>query len=201
MCAVSALFARNCLLLVCLFAVEAAMGQYKIKGYVQGNTVWLSTIHPDSADDSGLKAIGRAIGDARVVMLGEQDHGDAPTYLAKTRLIRYLHEKMGFNVLAFESDFFALNEGWERLSKEAPAIDSFIRADIFPVWAECNTCRELLYSYIPGTYKTGRPLELAGVDNQLILRYSVRHLAGWLDSVMRDLRLPIVSTPAYSSEI
>ena len=153
----SALFARNCLLLVSLFAVEATTGQSKIKGYVQGNTVWLSTIDPDSADDSGLEAIGKAIGEARIVMLGEQDHGDAPTYLAKTRLIRYLHEKMGFNVLAFESDFFALNQGWERLPKEAPAIDSFIRANIFQIWTECNTCRELFYSYIPGTYGTDKP--------------------------------------------
>jgi erythromycin esterase len=197
-----AMSVRNCLLLIFLFVVEeAATGQYKMKEYVQGNTVWLSTIDPDSADDSGLEAIGKAIGDARVVMLGEQDHGDAPTYLAKTRIIKYLHEKMGFNVLAFESDFFALNQGWERLPKTAPAIDSFIRADIFPIWTECNTCRELFYSYIPGTYKTDTPLELAGVDNQLILRYSVGHLAGWLDSVMRDLRLPIVTAPGYSSEI
>src|SRR5580658_569506 len=113
----SALSARNCLLLFFLFAVEAATGQSKLKEYVKGNTVWLSTIDPDSADDSGLEAVGKAIGDARVVMLGEQDHGDAPVYLAKTRLIKYLHEKMGFNVLVFESDFFALNLGWERLTK------------------------------------------------------------------------------------
>ncbi len=192
---------RLVLLLTFLLAERPAAGQYKIKGYVQGNTVWLSTIDPDSAEDEGLEAIGKAIGDASVVMLGEQDHGDAPTYLAKTRIIRYLHEKMGFNVLAFESDFFGLNEGWQRLPKTAPAIDSFIRSNIFPIWTECNTCRELLYSYIPGTYKTDRPLQLAGMDNQLILRYSVRHLAGWLDSVMRDLRLPIVSTPVYSGAI
>lgn len=193
--------ARNCLLLIFWLVAVPATGQYQIKSYVQGHTVWLSTIDPDSADDPGLETIGKAIGDARVVLLGEQDHGDAPTYLAKTRLIKYLHEKMGFNVLAFESDFFALNEGWQRLSKTAPAIDSFVRADIFPIWTSCNTCRELFYSYIPNTWGTDKPLELAGVDNQLILRYSVRHLAGWMDSVMRGLRLPIVLAPGYSSEI
>ena len=171
--------ARNCLLLFFLFAVEAATGQSKLKEYVKGNTVWLSTIDPDSADDSGLEAIGKAIGDARVVMLGEQDHGDAPVYLAKTRLIKYMHEKMGFNVLVFESDFFALNLGWEQLTKEEQAMIDFIRGDIFPVWTACNTCHELFNGYIPGTYKTPTPLRLAGVDNQLILRYSVLHLADW----------------------
>src|SRR5262245_61862370 len=83
--------------------------QTSIKAYVQQTAVPIQTVQPEATDYSDLEAIGNAIGDAKIVMLGEQDHGDAPTYLAKTRLVKYLHEKKGFNVLAVESDFYALN--------------------------------------------------------------------------------------------
>ena len=109
----------------------SVQAQKLIKDYVIKNAATLKTISPDSANDEDLKAIGDAIGNAKIVMLGEQDHGDAPTFLAKTRLVKYLHEKKGFNVLAFESDFFALNYGWDATSKKIPVIDTFILKNIF----------------------------------------------------------------------
>ena len=107
-------------------------GQDNIKKYVEGNTVQIKTIEPDSIDFSDLEAFGNSIGDSKIVMLGEQDHGDAPTFLAKTRLIKYLHEKKGFNVLAFESDFFGLNYGWDFVKNGTLDCDSFILKNIYP---------------------------------------------------------------------
>src|ERR1700761_1302410 len=104
-----------------------AHAQKLIKDYVEKNAIPIYTIEPDSTNYSDLEPIGNAIGDAKIVMLGEQDHGDAPTFLAKTRLIKYLHEKKGFNVLAFESDFFGLNEGWDRLDKKPDNLGAFLR--------------------------------------------------------------------------
>ena len=57
--------------------------------------------------------IGQAIGDSRIVMLGEQDHGDGETFKKKIELVKFLIETKGFNVVAFESDFFAINKVWE----------------------------------------------------------------------------------------
>jgi erythromycin esterase len=187
--------------LMIFITANRSAGQDNIKKYVTGNTIALSVIDPDSGVDAGLEAVGNRIGDARIVLLGEQDHGDAPVFLAKTRLIKYLHEKKGFNVLAFEGDFFGLNLGWDRLPKEEPLIDSFIRGNVYPIWTACHTCQELFYSYIPNSFRTGNPLHLSGVDNQLMLYYSARHLTGYLDSVLRDLQLPIVKDPVYTSEV
>ena len=37
-----------------------------------------------------------AIADKRIVMLGEQTHGDGTTFRAKAFLVKFLHEEMGF---------------------------------------------------------------------------------------------------------
>ena len=175
--------------------------QKLIKYYVIKNSFTIKTISPDSADDADLKPIGDAIGNAKIVMLGEQDHGDAPTFLAKSSLVKYLHEKKGFNVLAFESDFFALNYGWDNTSKNSPIIDSFILKNIFSVWTTCDACTPLLFNYIPATYKTASPLTLTGFDSQQYLNFSYYNLPRLLDSAIIAMQLPITRQSNYRSEI
>lgn len=175
--------------------------QTLIKKYVEDNTVPITTIDPDSTDFFDLQAIGNAIGNSRIVMLGEQGHGDAPTFLAKTRLIKYLHEKKGFNVLAFESDFFGLNEGWDNLPQNKDAINSFLMENIFRVWAGCDACNDLLYQYIPNTFQTHDPLQISGIDCQMFIGYSHNYLFTKLDSVWISLKLPITQKSNYATQI
>jgi len=52
----------------------------------------------------------KAIGNSRIVVLGEESHGDGATFLAKVRLIKFLHQKMGFDVLAWEAGLFNCQE-------------------------------------------------------------------------------------------
>ena len=66
----------------------------------------LNSIDPNDTDFSDLAPIGKAIGRSRVVLLGEQSHGDGATIAAKIRLVKYLHEKCGFDVLAWESGIY-----------------------------------------------------------------------------------------------
>ncbi len=184
-----------------IFRTDSLYAQKQIKDYVIGKSVPIATIEPDSTNFSDLEVIGNAIGNAKVVMLGEQDHGDAPTFLAKTRLIKYLHEKKGFNVLAFESDFFGLNDGWDKLKKEKPGIDTFILKNVFGIWTLCNTCNNLLFNYLPATYKTNNPLILTGFDSQQYLDYSFHHLKDRLDSLFRSLKIPITQQANYTTEV
>jgi len=49
-------------------------------------------------DFSDLSRLKVAIGDARIVMLGEQSHADGATFKAKVRLIKFLHQEMGYGM-------------------------------------------------------------------------------------------------------
>jgi erythromycin esterase len=141
-------------LVFCLFTISSD-AQIAVQKYVKQHTVAIKTIEPDSLDFSDLTAIGSAIGDSRIVMLGEQDHGDAPTFLAKTRLIKYLHEQKGFNLFAFEGDFFALNHGWSNPDSKEDK-EGLLRYNLPAALASCAEIKTLLYQYIPLT-RQGNP--------------------------------------------
>jgi len=175
--------------------ISKLFAQTNIKQFVKSNVQEVKTLSLSSSDFSDLSAIGDAIGDAKVVMLGEQDHGDATTFLAKARLVRYLHEVKGFNVLAFESDFFALNYGWDKLVKNDRSISEFLRNTIYPIWTECDACQSLFYDYIPTTYQSGPGIRITGFDSQV----EIKQILPVLDSIVRNADLPIVESNEYDS--
>lgn len=166
----------------CLLLGAPAFAQ-DIRSYVATSTVPVATLDA-AADYADLAAVGQAIGAARVVMLGEQDHGDGPTFQAKTRLVKYLHERKGFTVLAFESDFYGLTAGWDKLAKQPDSIRHFLQRNVLPLWAHSADCRYLLEQYIPQSFQTSSPLQVTGFDSQLIYSYSRAHLRQELDNYL-----------------
>lgn len=191
---------RLLLLLTLLAAPARAQSRYgAIQAYVRQHTQPIATLDPAARDEADLAAIGQAIGEARVVMLGEQDHGDGATFAAKTRLVKYLHEQKGFNVLVWEGDFFALNHGWDSLPRQPAAMRAFVRRNLYPYWAACPQAEALLYDYLPGTYATARPLQLAGLDNQLYGAASRRALPGYLRRFLGQQAVPLAATRRFAN--
>src|SRR2546421_183540 len=82
--------------------------------WVKQNAQVFATTDPAATDDSDLQKFGEAIGNARIVSLAEPDHGSGTVFDMKTRLVKYLHEKKGFDVLMMESSLFTVNRIWQQ---------------------------------------------------------------------------------------
>lgn len=175
--------------------------QSEIRSFVISNTIPIKIPLPDSSDFADFNSIGNAIGDARYVMLGEQDHGDAPAFLVKTRLIQYLHEKKGFNVIAFESDFFSATNGFENIAKTKQDFFRFYKSNLVPYWTLCDATNELFTKIIPESFTTANPFIIAGFDNQMFYKYSTSNLSLFIDSLSRSNSLNIMNNDAVYNNI
>ncbi len=132
--------------------------------WLSEHAVSLNSIDPDDVDFEDLEPLRQMIGDARVIQLGEQTHGDGTTFLAKTRLIKFLHEEMGFDVLAFESGLYDCRIAWEQLAAGGESLAS-CQQGIFSIWTNSEEVRPLL-DYLKERATSDFPLELCGVDCQ-----------------------------------
>lgn len=144
--------------------------------WLHDHAVSVRSIDPADDDFRDLEPLKKTLKGVRVVMLGEQDHGDGTTFLAKTRMIRFLHERMGFDVLAFESGLYDCAKVWERLEAGEPAQTAVPRG-VFAIWTRTRELQPLI-DYIGAQMKTKHPLEIAGVDSQLTGPASEQFLVG-----------------------
>jgi erythromycin esterase len=113
-------------------------------------------------DFRDLRFLAPVLAGKRLVQLGESGHGVSEFSQAKVRLIKYLHEELGYDVIAFESSMFACYDADARaLALSAP---DMMRNCLFGVWHASEV--EALFDYIRATKRTSRPLTLAGFDVQ-----------------------------------
>lgn len=138
----------------------------------------VASIDPTDTTTSDLLAIAREIGEARVVLLGEQDHGDGGAFLAKTRLIKFLNSRAGFDVLAFESGFYELNALGFKAFDNSEKI-RHIRGNLHGVWSKSQQMIPL-FDYI----QENPSLAITGFDSRHSFAYSRSHYASDLDSAM-----------------
>lgn len=129
-------------------------------GWVAANHAPLRSL--TSTDYQDLQFLKPLLGGRRVVQLGESGHGVRQFSQAKIRLIRFLHEQMGYDVVAFES---SLHDCWQSNFTMADATArTTMRNCLFLVWHTEDV--QQLMEYVRQTATTANPLRLAGFDVQ-----------------------------------
>jgi erythromycin esterase len=122
----------------------------------------IRTVDPQDEDFADLEPIAAAIGKARVVQLGEPSHNAGTCFAAKARLIKFLHQRLEFDVVVWESGIY-----------DVGLVDAGLRAGEDPVaaaqrgilrnWSGSEECRPL-FEYVQKNHTTSRPLAMAGFD-------------------------------------
>ena len=172
------------LVLVALLAAPAAAQN--------GTSAWVSWTranhHPVARVEAGagdafedLQFFKTVLAGRRLVQLGESGHGVAEFNHVKVRLIKFLHQQMGFEVIAFESGLYECFAA-DRFAAETPA-ESTMRNCIFGVWHTDEVLA--LFDYIRSTQGTQRPLTLAGFDTQTSSRTGTASRPAFFEALVR----------------
>jgi erythromycin esterase len=134
-----------------------------LKSYSQQITP-ISKQEFDSATFNNLHFLKEELKDVKIVGLGESSHYMGKTYTAKVKLIKYLHENCGFDVIAFESPMYNLYK-----VNDTVTIGKYPKEDIFNHLSSVWYAKELdeLFDYVVKTRKSNRPLICAGFDGRI----------------------------------
>lgn len=137
----------------------------------QNNVLWLKkhlvpfSPDPPLSSKNDFSQLKKYIGDAQIVMLGEQTHGDGTTFKTKVELIKFLHKEMGFDVLAWESNFFNAEAAYQ-IAQTATTPIEMLRKSTYGLWGTAEQVQPLFH-YINDVIKSEHPLTLTGIDCQL----------------------------------
>ncbi len=157
--------------------------------WIRDNSFTIDSVTDDSSF-TDLQFLKSLLQNRRLVQLGESSHGVMEFNQIKVRLIKFLHEEMDFNVIAFESGIFECYYGNRNIVFQTP--DSLMKNCIFGVWHTDEVVE--LFDYIISTQSTATPLILAGFDTQFSGQFrTMRPL------FLREMILPIDTD--YADEI
>src|SRR5689334_8531493 len=136
-----------------------------LQAWLETHALPVRTIDAADEDFSDLQPLGDAIGQARVVQLGEPSHGAGSCFAAKSRIVKFLHQRHGFDVLIWESGLYdvALAQAGMRSGEDAMTA---ARRGVFTLWSMSAEVKPL-FEYVKASQATMRPLEMAGFDLQV----------------------------------
>ncbi|GMQ59668.1 erythromycin esterase family protein [Vallitalea sediminicola] len=132
----------------------------------------------DSEDYSDLEFLKPLLKDKKIVSLGENFHSVGDYRVIKTRLIKYLHEELGYDTIGFES---GLGECEMVMNNKNLTSKQMMEYSVLPVWHSKETLS--LFDYIKEQKETDNPIDLFGFDMQFTNMYFIEYMKQWLEKV------------------
>ncbi len=143
------------------------------------NRISAQTIVPLSAKGEDNKfifdSLKNTIGNKRIICLGESAHRVETFIRFKTELIKYLHDDLGYEVVAFESNLFNVTNGYYNIQSDTGAL----KESLYSIWRTASVLD--LFRYVKKTKETKKPLILTGFDVKSGLSYST---SAWLKVII-----------------
>lgn len=115
----------------------------------------------ENATFKNLSFLKEELKNVRIIGLGESAHYMGGTNIAKIKMVKYLHEECGFDVLAFESPMYNLSIVNDLLKNKA-ITPKEMGWNLSGVW-NSQEMKEL-FEYVIETQKTKNPLIYSGFD-------------------------------------
>jgi len=156
-----------------------------LQDWIAKSSVKIRSINATDEDFSDLEPLRKAIGSSRVVALGEPSHGAGTGFEAKARLVEYLHARLGFDVLVWESGLYDVRLTAASL-RAGQDPQKAAQRGIFSIWSASAEVKPLL-DYVKASQATTRPIEMAGFDLQFTSDECVQHFADDLRSFVQAL--------------
>ncbi len=119
----------------------------------------------EKADFKAFTTLQKDLENVRIVGLGESSHFMGETYVSKTKMVKYLHQQCGFDVIAIESPMYNLDVYYNEQIKTNQVKNPWHFTAISGVWVTDDMYE--LFDYILETQKTDRPLIYTGFDASL----------------------------------
>lgn len=149
---------------------------------------WPLKADAQSEDYSDLEPLGKALAGVQVLGLAEQTHGAHEEFAYKLRLLKYLHEKQGFEVLQLESGFYDLGRISQAMAR-GEKLDELAPGNVFFMSSKSAEGRRLL-QYVDQRQRSSRPLLLAGTDSQHTGELSSKSLLPGLQTALSKAGAP-----------
>jgi erythromycin esterase len=178
------------LLAVGLFLIFSNLSGQDFK-LIENCTSSIRTINPTDTSFSDLEFLVPILESKRIVLLGEQEHGDGAAFEAKIRLIKFLNKKLGFKIVAFETPFYSTLTTWDKFVKDQANIEEVEKSLVYKHWANSVEMQPLFE-----IAKT-KEIQLAGIDLPFLRKIEKEQYVKSVDSITRNSRIP--NNPMFKS--